>query len=109
MQKANVDVIRTAIKRVSKIGIETIDGQVHEADIIVCATGFSTSFSSRYDISGRHGCSLRSLWQDRGPEAYLGLAIAGLPNYFSENPIFSRFIRSETKNMDQLFSAPTVR
>ncbi|KAK1765315.1 hypothetical protein QBC33DRAFT_455591 [Phialemonium atrogriseum] len=83
VQKANVDIIRTAIKRVTKIGIETIDGQVHEADIIVCATGFNTSFSSRYDITGRHGCSLRSLWQNRGPEAYLGLAIAGLPNYFT--------------------------
>lgn len=65
------------------MGIETDDGRVTEIDVIIFATGFVTSFSSRFNIVGRHGHTLKEMWKDRGAEAYLGTAIAGLPNYFS--------------------------
>ncbi|KAH6677855.1 hypothetical protein F5X68DRAFT_245606 [Plectosphaerella plurivora] len=69
VQQPNVDVVRTGIRRITGNGVETEDGQLREADVLVCATGFNTSFSSRFEIVG--------------PEAYLGLAVAGLPNYFT--------------------------
>ena len=84
VQQANVDVIRTGITKITDTGIETDDGQLHNVDVIICATGFNTSFSSRFDIIGRHGVSLKEMWESRGPEAYLGMAITGLPNYFSK-------------------------
>ncbi|KAJ4262903.1 hypothetical protein NW762_006516 [Fusarium torreyae] len=84
IQEPNVNVIRTGIRRITEAGIETKDGEIHQTDVLICATGFNTSFSSRFNIIGRQGLSLRSMWKARGPEAYLGLAIAGLPNYFSK-------------------------
>lgn len=84
IQEPNVNVIRTGIRRITEKGIETDDGETHEVDTLICATGFNTSFSSRFNIVGRNGASLRTMWKTRGPEAYLGMAIAGLPNYFSK-------------------------
>ena len=84
VQRPNIDVIRTGISRVTENGIETVDGQVRKVDVLICATGFNTSFSSRFEIQGRDGVSLKDRWRVKGPEAYLSLAIAGLPNYFSE-------------------------
>ncbi|KAJ3543305.1 hypothetical protein NM208_g3643 [Fusarium decemcellulare] len=83
VQEPNVDVIRTGIRKITETGIETEDGKLHKADILICATGFNTSFSSRFKIIGRGGLSLKEMWKARGPEAYLGTAIAGLPNYFT--------------------------
>ncbi|KAG4281911.1 hypothetical protein FPRO06_10815 [Fusarium proliferatum] len=83
IQEPNVNVIRTGIRRITEKGIETDDGEIHEVDTLICATGFNTSFSSRFNILGRNGVSLRTMWKARGPEAYLGMAIAGLPNYFT--------------------------
>lgn len=83
VQRPNIDVIRTGISRVTENGIETVDGQVRKVDVLICATGFNTSFSSRFEIQGRDGVRLKDRWQAKGPEAYLSLAIAGLPNYFT--------------------------
>ncbi|KAF5684530.1 sterigmatocystin biosynthesis monooxygenase stcW [Fusarium circinatum] len=85
IQEPNVNVIRTGIRRVTEKGIETDDGEIHEVDTLICATGFNTSFSSRFSIVGRNGVSLREMWKAKGPEAYLGMAIAGLPNYFNKD------------------------
>lgn len=84
MQQPNVHIERNAIVRIVEDGIETEDGKVHQFDAIVCATGFDTSFSARYNIIGRSGLNLRTLWKDGSPEAYLGLAVAGFPNYFGK-------------------------
>lgn len=34
-----VDYIPTPIKRITETGIETVDGQHQEIDVIICATG----------------------------------------------------------------------
>jgi cation diffusion facilitator CzcD-associated flavoprotein CzcO len=38
--KSNVDYIGTGIKQVHADEIETLDGKIRKADIIICATGF---------------------------------------------------------------------
>ncbi|KAH6871816.1 hypothetical protein B0T10DRAFT_416993 [Thelonectria olida] len=83
VQQPNVNVIRDGIKRITDVGIETENGQANEVDVIICATGFITSFSSRFNIVGRYGRTLKDMWRNRGAEAYLGTAIAGLPNYYT--------------------------
>jgi cation diffusion facilitator CzcD-associated flavoprotein CzcO len=82
VQEPNVHIERCAINRTTAKGIETADGVLHEFDAIVCATGFNTSFSARYDIVGRESKNLKQLWQKNAPEAYMGLAVSGFPNYF---------------------------
>lgn len=95
VQEPNVNVIRENIVKITKVGIKTEDGDEHPVDTIVCATGFNTSFL-RFEIVGRKSRTLAELWQERGPEAYLGTAIAGLPNYFSTLRLENSTVRTLT-------------
>ncbi|KAL1797157.1 hypothetical protein ACET3X_003763 [Alternaria dauci] len=79
----NVSVVTTAIQAVTKTGLLMADGSNLEADTIICATGFDTSFRPAFPIVA-FGQDLRELWKEE-PTAYLSIAAAGIPNYFSES------------------------
>ena len=82
LARENVEVVTSGIDHITADAIVTRDGRIHRVDSIVLATGFdSTSFLAPMAIEGPGGRSLESEWKD-GAEAYLGLAIAGLPNFF---------------------------
>ena len=69
-------------RRMTATGMETVDGGTHACDVIVYATGFDThSFQGPVDIFGRDGRVLRDIWRE-APEAYLGITVAGFPNFF---------------------------
>lgn len=78
-----VDVSAAPIERITEAGI-VANGTLHEADIVVLATGFDamTGALLRIDIEGRAGLTLAQKWED-GPRTYLGLAIHGFPNLFT--------------------------
>ncbi|KAF8807916.1 FAD/NAD(P)-binding domain-containing protein [Phlegmacium glaucopus] len=79
--EANVDFIPSLIKRVTPTGIETVDGKFEELDIIICATGFETSFKLDFEIIGRGGINLND-HQTPHPRTYLSIAVDGFPNMF---------------------------
>ena len=80
--RENVSVETTGIKQITKSGIETQDGQVHEFDSIVYGTGFaSTEFLAPLDVEGSQGINLNDAWKD-GAEAYLGITMPNFPNFF---------------------------
>jgi hypothetical protein len=54
---------------------------VHPLDILVCATGFDSSFCPRFPIVGRNGVNLAAQWAEE-PRNYLSLAVHNFPNYF---------------------------
>jgi hypothetical protein len=55
---------------------------VHKADVLVMATGFQPwNFLATLQVRGRAGRSIRGVWGDE-PEAFLGLQVAGFPNFF---------------------------
>jgi acetone monooxygenase len=74
----------TPIKRIVAEGIETSDGKVHEADVIILAVGFDAGSGalSRIDIRGRAGRSLKEQWQKEIRTA-MGLQVHGYPNLFT--------------------------
>jgi cation diffusion facilitator CzcD-associated flavoprotein CzcO len=74
-----------------KNGIETVDGQVREVDIIVCATGFDMTNTPRWPTTGRNKTDLGQLIAERGySAAYMSVAMADFPNYFMQTgPNFS--------------------
>jgi len=80
-KRPNVELVRTAIDRIVPEGIRTTDGTVHEADVICYATGFAHNQFLAFDVVGRGGRSLRSLWGEE-PTAYLGITVPGFPNLF---------------------------
>ncbi|GHF32794.1 4-hydroxyacetophenone monooxygenase [Streptomyces mashuensis] len=82
LMRDDVDLVDERIDRVEPGGIRTADGQLHEVDVIVYATGFRTlEVTGGVTITGRGGRPLRDAWGD-GPQAYLGMTVSGFPNMF---------------------------
>lgn len=82
LQRDNVDLVRTPIRRITPHGIETEDGVSHDVDVIVYATGFRhTDVLWPVKFNGRNGIDLHEMWGSR-PYAYLGVTVPGFPNLF---------------------------
>ncbi|HWC36678.1 MAG TPA: NAD(P)/FAD-dependent oxidoreductase [Mycobacteriales bacterium] len=82
LTRPNVTVVTAAIKEVTETGIRTADGELRPADTIIFGTGFrANEYLTTIDVIGRDGRKLRDAWED-GAEAYLGLTVAGFPNFF---------------------------
>lgn len=82
LAKDNVTVETAGIDEVTKNAIVTKEGTKHEVDIIVCATGYDTTYVPRFPIVGIDGVDLRDRWTNGPSEAYLGVTIPNYPNYF---------------------------
>src|SRR5215470_9268775 len=81
LTRDNVELVTDGIARIVPTGIETVDGVVRPADVIVYATGFeSTRFLGQLDVVGPTG-PLSAAWQD-GAAAHLGITVPGFPNFF---------------------------
>lgn len=78
-----VDVKKAPIVEITPNGIRTEDAE-YELDVIVFATGFDamTGTLLKIDIRGRGGETLAHHWE-AGPKTYLGLQVAGFPNFFT--------------------------
>lgn len=94
----NVELVTDPIATVTPTGIRCESGAEHELDVLVLGTGFSTGTAGvALDIRGAHGLALAEQWSvdaarsladlDReaqgGPQAYLGTAVAGFPNFYT--------------------------
>jgi len=78
-----VDLRKTPITEITPKGIK-VGGEEIEVDAIVYATGFDamTGSFTRVDIRGTGGAKLADEWAD-GPRTYLGVAMAGFPNFWA--------------------------
>ena len=82
LTRPNVELVTEGITRMTPQGVVDAAGRLHEADVVIYATGFETkSFAGETAITGLGGVSLADAWKD-GPEAYLGIAVSGFPNLF---------------------------
>jgi cation diffusion facilitator CzcD-associated flavoprotein CzcO len=82
LQRPDVSLVTTAIDRFEPAGVRTRDGILHELDAVVWATGFhSQSLVAPMRVAGPGGRTLDELWAD-GPQAHLGVTVAGMPNLF---------------------------
>jgi cation diffusion facilitator CzcD-associated flavoprotein CzcO len=82
LTQPNVEVIDKGITEVRKNSVVAADGTERDVDTIVLGTGFRvTDFVGAQTIHGADGRSLAEHWNG-SPQAYLGTAIAGFPNFF---------------------------
>jgi cation diffusion facilitator CzcD-associated flavoprotein CzcO len=82
VQRPDVDVETAAIERFEEHGIRTADGRLHEADIVVMATGFNAHDYVRPATVRTHdGQTLDEVWS-AGPRAYKSVAVQDMPNLF---------------------------
>ncbi|MEQ1439164.1 NAD(P)/FAD-dependent oxidoreductase [Fontimonas sp. SYSU GA230001] len=82
LQRPNVELVTDAVTEITPTGVRTADGRLREVDTIIWGTGFAaTQFLAPMKVTGRDGLDLHANWQ-HGAEAYLGMAVAGFPNFF---------------------------
>lgn len=78
-----VNLRQEPIKAITASGITT-GKRSFDLDVIVFATGFDAmtgAIRAVHPITGRGGKSLTDVWA-QGPQTYLGLTVAGFPNFF---------------------------
>ncbi|KAK1227204.1 hypothetical protein PQX77_009838 [Marasmius sp. AFHP31] len=78
-----VDLNESPIAEFTAKGIVTGDGQEHEFDVIVLATGFDavTGAMTNIDVRGMGGKSISEAWKD-GVYTNLGMTVSEFPNMF---------------------------
>ncbi len=80
LARPDVDLVTEKIGMLEPAGVRTVDGVLHECDVLVYATGFAaTEFLTPVRITGRDGVTLSDAWRD-GAHAYLGMTVPGFPN-----------------------------
>jgi cation diffusion facilitator CzcD-associated flavoprotein CzcO len=77
-----IDIRQDPIREITKVGLET-ESQKFDFDMIIFATGFDALTGSllKMEIVGQDDLRLADDWKD-GPRTYLGLQVAGFPNFF---------------------------
>ncbi|MFI7665512.1 flavin-containing monooxygenase [Nocardia sp. NPDC049526] len=82
--RPNVRLSTEKITEITATGLRTADGELHEVDAIVWATGFHVQDSIAHFPEFRTAAtSTRKKFQRDGFRAYRGIAFAGLPNLFA--------------------------
>ncbi|WEX08086.1 NAD(P)/FAD-dependent oxidoreductase [Chelativorans sp. AA-79] len=83
LKRDNVELNTDGIDHIAADAIVDKTGKRHPVDAIVWATGFHASrMVYPMDVIGANGKSLRELWGDDDPRAYLGICVPGFPNFF---------------------------
>lgn len=78
--KENVEVVYGEITHITERGCVCDNGNEYPVDILICATGFDTSFKPRFPIVAPNGKNLQDVWKEEA-QSYLGVAAAEFPNY----------------------------
>jgi cation diffusion facilitator CzcD-associated flavoprotein CzcO len=85
IQHPNARLVTNDIQAIETGGVRTSDGQLHELDVLILATGFRThQYMRPMHIVGAAGASLDAVWGGR-PAAYLTVGVPGFPNFFMIN------------------------
>ncbi|KAF9485456.1 FAD/NAD(P)-binding domain-containing protein [Pholiota conissans] len=78
---SQVEVVYGEIQKITEKGCVS-NGQEYPFDVLVCATGFDTSYKPRFPVIGTKGKNLADAWKFE-PKSYLGLSVPDFPNYFT--------------------------
>ena len=82
LNRDNVDIVTDAIECITETGVKTVDGKVHELDLIVLATGFHPNYWGIQDVIGENGKHLNEAWSDGKLRTFSSITLPGFPNYF---------------------------
>ena len=82
----NVRLVTEPIDKITPAAVATTDGENHEVDVLVLATGFKvmdTDNVPTFAVTGSGGKSLSRFWDDHRLQAYEGVSVPGFPNMFT--------------------------
>lgn len=79
----NATIFTDPIRSITESGFLDHEGRSHDVDVIICATGFDTSWLPRFPFIA-NGKDIKELWTPQGGvTSYLSVAIPTYPNHFS--------------------------
>ena len=82
LARPDVDLVTEPIESIRPDGVRTSGGTTRPADVLIYGTGFTaTEFLPAMAVTGLNGRELHDAWRERA-EAYLGITVAGFPNFF---------------------------
>lgn len=82
LQRPNVTLHDRPVEAILPTGLRMAGGEALDLDAIIYGTGFATTeYLAPMTIRGRGGRDLNEAWR-AGAEAYLGITVAGFPNFF---------------------------
>jgi cation diffusion facilitator CzcD-associated flavoprotein CzcO len=82
----NVRLVTEPIEKVTHGGVATVDGESHDIDVLILATGFKVMDIDNiptYSVTGSGGRSLTRFWDENRLQAYEGVSVPGFPNFFT--------------------------
>ena len=82
LMRDNASLVTEGIDEITPEGVRTKDGELHELDVLLLATGFNpTDFILPTKVTGEQGQDLGESWQG-SPRAHRALTVPGFPNFF---------------------------
>jgi cation diffusion facilitator CzcD-associated flavoprotein CzcO len=82
LRSPKVTLVPHGVKGLIRTGAVDANGDEHNLDVIVMATGFdAANYLGNYEVHGQGGTELHSAWHGE-PEAFLGMMVPGFPNFF---------------------------
>jgi len=82
LTRPNVRLIPHAVKGLTASGAIDANGDEHDLDVIVLATGFdAANYLGNFTVTGPGGVELHEQWAGE-PQAFLGVMVPGFPNFF---------------------------
>ncbi|OAX83506.1 hypothetical protein ACJ72_02121 [Emergomyces africanus] len=92
-----------SIEGITPNGFLSADGIEVEVDVIICATGFDTSFRPRFPIIGLDKVDIATRWE-KAPESYLAIGVSNVPNYFMYSGPYSPVAQGSLLPLQTLFT-----
>ncbi|KIW81124.1 hypothetical protein Z517_04147 [Fonsecaea pedrosoi CBS 271.37] len=95
------------LSQITPKGFIDPDGVEQEVDVIICATGFDTSWVPRFPIVA-NGINLQDLYAKK-PIGYLGVGAPSMPNYFTFYGPYGPLGQGSAMPMIELFASYIVQ
>jgi cation diffusion facilitator CzcD-associated flavoprotein CzcO len=81
LKAENATVLNQDAASFTETGLIAADGTKVDVDVVICATGFDTSFAPPFTLIGRNGADLRQQFGDQ-PVGYMAIMTENFPNYY---------------------------
>lgn len=81
LQEPNVNLVCSGIKEIKEHSVIDSEGEEHEVDVLIYATGYRFPHQIFDKLVGSKGVSMAEYFGDR-PRSYMGTSVSGFPNLF---------------------------
>lgn len=79
----NSTIFTDHLEKITEKGFIDAEGNEHEVDVFICATGFDTSWVPRFPFINGEGTDIKDFWTPNNVVSYLSIGIPTFPNHFS--------------------------